>query len=118
MDAINERFKEIRIEQNLSQAAYGEQLKLAQGTIAQIEKGVRRVTERTLDDVCRIFGVRKEYILNGEMPKYETIIQEDEFMKAAAQISIENDTELMDFVIKYWKLDDEKKKLLKQFLKM
>ncbi len=118
MNDINERIKQVRNDQGLTQSEFGAKLKLGQSTVAQIEKGIRSVTERTLDDVCRVFNVRKEFLLKAELPMYKESIAEDEFLKAATQISIEGDKEIMDFLIKYWKLDDEKKKLLKQFLKM
>ena len=42
--------------------------------------------------------------------------EEDEYMKAATRLSMDNDKDAMDAVIKYWKLDPSSKKAIWDFI--
>lgn len=65
----NERIKQIRKAAGLTQGEFAEQISLSRNYIAMIEIGQREPSERTIDDICRVFGVSKLWLKtgNGEM---------------------------------------------------
>lgn len=49
----------------LSQAAFAEKLGLSQNFIWQLEKGQRDPSDRTISDICRVFGVDEVWLRTG-----------------------------------------------------
>ena len=62
---LNKRVKELRKTLKLTQQEFAERLMLRQGTLAQIEKGARPITERNVKLICSEFGVNEKW-LKGE----------------------------------------------------
>lgn len=62
------RLKILRKHLNLSQKKFGDRLKVSQSLINALENGSRVVTERFVDDVCREYGVNREWLLYNEEP--------------------------------------------------
>ena len=110
---MNERLKLIRRELSLSQEAFGKKLGVTGAGISKIESGDRNLTEQMILAICREFNVREEWLRNdnGEMFLDFT---EDEFTKAAANLS--NDAFVRSLIIEYWKLDEDSRRLFREFI--
>lgn len=110
---MNERLKTIRKELSMSQDTFGKRLGVTGAGISKIESGDRGMTEQMILSVCREFNVREEWLRtgNGEMFLDFT---EDEFSKAAAMLS--DDPFVKSLIIEYWKLDEDSKKLFRNFI--
>lgn len=67
---MNTRLKELRTKEKLSQREFGEKIFLSQDQISLLEKGKRKLTERTINDICREFSVNKEWLINGKGDMY------------------------------------------------
>jgi transcriptional regulator with XRE-family HTH domain len=67
----NQRFKIVREALELDQRAIGEAIGLEQGTISGIENGKSGISKRVLSGLADSFGVRKEYIMDGEEPMFD-----------------------------------------------
>lgn len=65
MATLADRVLEIRKARGLSQAAFAEQLNLSQNFIWMVEKGQREPSDRTISDICRIFGVNPVWLKTG-----------------------------------------------------
>lgn len=61
----DERIKQIRKAAGLTQGEFAEQISLSRNYIAMIEIGQREPSERTIDDICRVFGVSKLWLKTG-----------------------------------------------------
>lgn len=66
MDSIANRILQIRKSQKLSQADFAKKISLSQNFVWMVEKGQREPSERTLNDICRIFGVNPVWLRTGE----------------------------------------------------
>lgn len=66
----DERIKQIRKAAGLTQGEFAEQISLSRNYIAMIEIGRREPSERTIDDICRVFGVSKLWLKTGEGEMY------------------------------------------------
>lgn len=110
---MNERLKAIRKALSLSQESFGKRLGVTGTAISRIEIGNRSVTEQMVLAICREFNVREEYLRNDDGEMFLDFT-EDEFTKAAATLS--NDAFVRSLIIEYWKLDDDSKKLFRDFI--
>ena len=97
----------------MSQESFGKKLGVTGTAISRIEIGNRALTEQMILAICREFNVREEWLRtgNGEMFLDFT---EDEFSRAAASLS--NDVFVKSLIIEYWKLNDDSKKLFRNFI--
>ncbi len=62
---MKDRFKELRKELNVTQQEFADKLKISRNFVAQIEMGSKVPSDRTIDDVCREFGVSEEWLRTG-----------------------------------------------------
>lgn len=63
---MHERFKQLRAALHITQQQLADAVKLSRNYIAMIETGQREPGERTISDVCRIFGVDEIWLRTGE----------------------------------------------------
>ena len=88
-DAINNRFKELRIECEKSQEAWGKILGITKSGVSDVERGKRDVTEKHIKFLCLspINGryVNEEWLRNGTGDMFLQLPEEDE---ATAYISL------------------------------
>lgn len=110
---MNERLKTIRKELSLSQEAFGKKLGVTGAGISKIESGNRNLTEQMVLAICREFNVREEWLRNGGGEMFLDFT-EDVFSKAAATLS--NDAFVRSLIVEYWKLDEDSKKLFRNFI--
>lgn len=62
----NIRLKNLRETLELTQKEFGEKLNLSSSQISSYESGHRCITERTLNDIYRIFRVNKDWMIEGK----------------------------------------------------
>ena len=67
---MDERIKQIRKAVGLTQGEFAERIGLSRNYIAMIEIGQRKPSERTIADICRVFGVSKLWLDTGEGEMY------------------------------------------------
>ncbi len=68
----NERLKYLRKKVfKLSQKEFAQKINLSRPNLGNIEIGTINMTERVLADICRVFRVRKEWIMSGEEPMFD-----------------------------------------------
>lgn len=66
MSIIGERVREVRKNAKKTQKEFAQLLGLTENYVWQVEKGQRDLSERTLNDVCRVFEVNPRWIRTGE----------------------------------------------------
>lgn len=110
------RIKELRKTLGLSQDEFGFKLGVTNTAVSGYESGRRNPTEQTILSICREFDVNEDWLRTGEGEMFEEVLQEDEFSRAAAELSKDNDELAMQAVIQYWKLDKDSRILLKNYL--
>ena len=59
---MKDRFKELRKKLNVTQQEFADKLKISRNFVAQIEIGNKVPSDRTIDDVCKEFNVREEWL--------------------------------------------------------
>ncbi|MCM1232697.1 MAG: helix-turn-helix domain-containing protein [Ruminococcus flavefaciens] len=110
---MNERIKELRTALCLSAEKFGSRVGVTRSAISRIENGVVNVTEQMILSICREFNVREEWLRDGTGEMFLDFT-EDEFSRAAAALS--NDAFVKSLIVEYWKLDEDSKKLFRDFI--
>lgn len=111
---MHDRIKQLRKNLKLSQKEFAEKLKLQQNTICMFETGRRNPSERTIDDMCSVFHVSREWLLNGTG---------EIFIKTTPAImeQLRKEYHLNDFdfnlVYEYLKLDKHDRAILRNFIR-
>ncbi|AEB77665.1 repressor [Clostridium botulinum] len=103
---MNERIKELRKLKGLNQSTFAKSLGLSQNHISSIEKGVRGLTTRTINDICRIYNVSPNWLINGTG---------DIFIDTTEQLYTNN--EVKEFIEMFLQLDKETQQLIIQLTK-
>lgn len=75
---MNTRIKSIRTAENLTQQEFADQIGLSRNYVAMIEIGQREPSDRTVADICRIFGIREEWLRYGIEPMKAPRSEEEE----------------------------------------
>ena len=65
MESINDRLKQLRESLGLSQAAFGQKIGLERSSMSAIEHNQRKLTPRSIRDVCREYNVSEEWLTTG-----------------------------------------------------
>ena len=107
-----ERLKKIRTALNLTQSEFAEQLRLQRNTISLLETGKRNPSERTIDDICNIFNVSKEYLLNGTEPMF-TQTYSDTMEQLKKEFNLDEFS--FNLVHEYLKLDPAQREKVRDF---
>lgn len=110
---MNERLKELRKSLELPQTAFGKKIGITGGGISLLEKGKRNLTDQMILAICREFNVNEEWLRNGSGEMFLDFT-DDEFSKAAATLS--EDPFVRSLIIEYWKLDENNRKLFRDFI--
>lgn len=112
---INERIKEIRNKEGITQQAFANRVKLKRGTIASYEVGLLEPSDRTIKDICDEFHINEEWLRTGEGEMQSKNAKEDaermvrltrdmsENKKKLFRILVDMPDELLDEMISYIK---------------
>lgn len=83
---MNDRIKEIRKRQNLTQNDFGARLGISQNFVWMLESGQRDPGDRTIRDICREFGVSEVWLRTGAGSMYEERTREEEMTELVARL--------------------------------
>ena len=75
---MNTRIKMIRQSENLTQSQFADKIGLSRNYVAMIEIGQRDPSDRTISDICRIFGIQEEWLRHGLEPMRAAKSREEE----------------------------------------
>lgn len=62
---MKERIKEIRQTEGMTQAEFADKINLSRNYVAMMEIGQRVPSDRTIADICRVFGVEEAWLRTG-----------------------------------------------------
>ena len=62
---MRDRFKRIRAYYGLSQAQFAQKICMSPGFISNVETGRSRISEKTVEAICRAFSIDRGWLLHG-----------------------------------------------------
>ena len=115
---MRHRIKEFRLKNGLTQEKMAEIMNLSKGYIYQIEAGKQAVSDRFIDDVCRIFRINEEWLRTGKGQMLSAKTEEEQFaIWAARHLKIDSDSFKRRFVRAMMNLSDDDWKALEKYIK-
>lgn len=115
MTSIGDRIRTERKAINKSQKEFAQALGLSENFIWMIEKGDRVPSNRTITDICRVFGVSEMWLRTGEGKTYPERGRLEELSYMAGRFLSNEPTEFQRrFAMMMYSLTDEEWKLLEQ----
>ena len=115
MENINSRIGILLDKLKITKTAFAESLKVSQQYISKLTKE-GNPSNLLIDDICKKYSVNEEWLRTGRGEMFVALNEEDEYMRAATEISASGDEFAMIAIIKYWKLDEQSKQLFRDFL--
>ncbi len=116
LDGSGARLREFRKIVGKSQVELADILKTSHGHISGMEKDKKNITESTIELLKAKLNLNENFLRYGEGNPMLEISPEDENTAAAAELSRDGDKIAMQAVIEYWKLDEDSKKIFRDFL--
>ena len=91
---------------NLSQNSFAKKIGIQRNTISLFEIGKRIPSERTINDICRIFNVNKDWLKYGIGDMYINSNKEDEIKNIINEFIDDNNTIKKDILNSLLKVHD------------
>ena len=101
MTSVNERIKQLRIDNNLTQSELAEKVGLTYVQIGRYEKGKSNPSADILQKLATALNTSTDYLMNGESEQVEAQLIDKELIRQFQEIQ---------------KLDADEKHLVKTFL--
>lgn len=116
---MQERVRTLRKSLNLSQEAFAERIGMTKNYISLVETGNRNLSERTISDICRVFNVNRDWLVDGIGDPL--LPPEDEEAAYVAELLGDDDNPLYDIIKAimktYSELGTKEQTVLKSFAK-
>jgi transcriptional regulator with XRE-family HTH domain len=113
--SIHERIKMIREKFGLTQEEFGERISLSRPQITLMEAGKRQLSERTANDICRVFGVNQEWLIHGEGEMFKEKNEKEAYIHYLVYHVLKADEKERDFLMTYFRLPEKKRALFAEF---
>lgn len=114
---MNERIKKLRKTLDLTQQAFADRIGSKRNTIAKYETKTNTPSTSVISLICREFNVNENWLRYGTGEMFCQPSKNDEFLKATETIIKNNDVEVMSLLIEYCNLNDNRKEVLKDYLR-
>jgi transcriptional regulator with XRE-family HTH domain len=82
---VKDRISYIVEQSGLTKTAFGKRINVSQGLVSQMCNGTTKPSERTIQDICREFGVNEVWLRTGEGEPFRESTQEEEIMRFAVR---------------------------------
>lgn len=97
---MKDRIRDLRKNHlKLTQQAFADKVGLSQNFVWQIEKGERTPSDRTISDICRIFGISEDWLRYGLLPIRLERSEEEEIGEMVAS-ALGGDADFTQAVVK------------------
>lgn len=84
---MNTRIKKARIHLGYNQSEFASKIGLGQAALSAMEKGIRGITDRNIQIICKEFNVNEEWLRTGEGSMFVELSREDELAKWAGSLA-------------------------------
>lgn len=91
----------------LTKTAFGKRINVSQGLVSQMCNGTTKPSDRTIQDICREFGVNEVWLRTGEGEPFKERTLEETIMRFAVQINKGSDDFRKAYVAMLANLSDE-----------
>jgi transcriptional regulator with XRE-family HTH domain len=101
MKSVNERIKQLRVDNNLTQSELADKVGLSYVQIGRYEKGKSNPSSDVLQKLANVLNTSTDYLMNGKTEQVEAQLTDKELIKQFIEVE---------------KLNPDEKNLVKTFL--
>lgn len=116
METTNQRIAMIVKQSGLNKTAFSEKINVSPSMVSLICSGKTGVSDRTISDICRVFGVSETWLRTGEGEMRLNLDREEELTAIFAQIAASDDAKAR-LVKAFAMLPDEAYPKLEEYIK-
>lgn len=103
---------------HLTQDEFSKKLNISRANVANIESGRVSITERTIQDICRIFSINEDWLRFGHRDiERPPMGKGNELVELIADLVQTDDDFSKQFIIEYLKLSDDEKEVIKKIMR-
>lgn len=114
---MRDRLKAIRSTLKQTQAEFAKTIGLTRATIASYEGGHLDVSERTINDICRVHNINEQWLRTGQGPMFRQQSDIDNQLAAEVAKLIQSEDEFTKKLIAaYLALPDDAKDKVREFV--
>lgn len=113
---IGERMRDARKAKGLTQATLAEKVRLKRNTIANYETNNIEPSERSVLNICAVLGINEKWLLTGEGEMLRQLSEDEELELIFDQIHMSTNPTISAIIRAYWKLPDNAKDAVRQFI--
>lgn len=88
---MQDRIKQVRQSEGLTQAEFAEKIGLSRNFVAMIEIGQRDPSDRTVRDICRVFGVNEIWLRTGVGEPFTPLSRSEELAAIFERMEVGDD---------------------------
>lgn len=107
---MNERIKQLRKDLKLTQEAFASKIGITKSSICLLESGKNNPSDQTVMLICQTFGVRREWLEQGDGPMYQDADPDSSAALVPDLVSVLEDhpalLDLMKKVVRHFKPSD------------
>lgn len=116
METTNQRIAMIVKQSGLNKTAFSEKINVSPSMVSLICSGKTGVSDRTISDICRVFGVSEDWLRTGEGEMRLNLDRKEELTAIFAQIAASDDAKAR-LVKAFAMLPDEAYPKLEEYIK-
>ena len=116
MSTINERIAAVVKASGMTKTAFAEKINVSQPHVSRMVSGESIPSDRTISDICRVFGVSETWLRTGEGEMRLNLDREEELTAIFAQIATSDDAKAR-LVKAFAMLPDEAYPKLEEYIK-
>ena len=111
-DRVKELLKALK-DKGYNQRKVAEKIGVTEAAVSGWASGRRNITDQSIRAICREYNVNEQWVRFGTGEMFADA-SDDDFLKAASTLS--NDPFVRSIIIEYYKLDDDSRRLLREFI--
>lgn len=116
MEPINERIAACIDALKIKKTVFADRINVSQAFVSQLVKGVSQPSDRTISDICRVFGVSELWLRTGEGEMFIDLGEEEELLQAMEEIHLSDDALIKEIILTYWRMPDDEKAALRKMV--
>lgn len=114
---MEKRIRALRKNLKLTQSEFGAKIGVKGNTVTGYETGIRSPSEAVIFSICREFDVNEDWLRTGEGDMFIEMPEDEELGRYIGEILAGEDDFIKNLVINYMKLDENNKKIIRDFMK-
>ena len=104
---MKDRIEYVIKSSNVKKVDFAKRLNLSQAFVSQMCSGVAKPSDRTIQDICREFGVNEVWLRTGDGEPFKERTQEEEIMRFAVRTCKGSDDFIKAYVAMLSNLSDD-----------